>query len=246
MTEEQIKENIVRVHEELAEAERKAGRDAGSVKLCAVSKFHSASEVIAAVRSGQLLFGENRVQEACSKFSEIGDLLSRDVAPGVRPELHIIGTLQLNKVRKAVEAASCIQSVDREELLAEIEKRCAAIGKTMKVFFEIHTGEESKAGYGDEKTLYASLENCCLGKYPHVIPSGLMTMAPFTEDKELVRKSFVTLRELREKFRKTFPALDLCELSMGMSGDYDIAIEEGATIVRIGTAIFGERLYTKN
>ncbi|MCR5623559.1 MAG: YggS family pyridoxal phosphate-dependent enzyme [Treponema sp.] len=236
MTEEQIKENIDRIHEELADAERKAGREAGAVKLCAVSKFHAAADVVAAIKAGQLLFGENRVQEACSKFTEIGGMPLQCV-----PELHIIGTLQLNKVKKAVEVASCIQSVDREELLAEMEKRCASLGKDIRVLFELHTGEESKAGYADEKALYASLENCAKGCYPHVIPSGLMTMAPFTEDESLVRKSFSTLRQLREKLSKDFPSLRLDELSMGMSGDYRIAVEEGSTMVRIGTAIFGPR-----
>ncbi|MBQ9537695.1 MAG: YggS family pyridoxal phosphate-dependent enzyme [Treponema sp.] len=236
-----IKENLCRVLSDLADAERESGRDAGSVKLCAVSKFHSAGEVMAAIDAGQLLFGENRVQEACAKFADISARLAA-AGSAQKPELHIIGSLQLNKVKKAVEAASCIQSVDREELLSEIEKRCAASGKTIKVFFEIHTGEESKAGYTDEKDLYASLENCAKGLYPHVIPSGLMTMAPFTDDEPLVRKSFSSLRLLRERLAKDFPSLPLVELSMGMSGDYRIAVQEGSTMVRIGTAIFGPRV----
>ncbi len=232
-----IKDNLDMVRSDLAEAERKAGREPGSVKLCAVSKFHPVDAVREAVGAGQLLFGENRVQEAYAKFTELGKM---DLG-GSTPELHIIGTLQLNKVKKAVEIASCIQSVDREEVLAEIEKRAAAIGKTMKVFFELHTGEESKAGYDDEKALYVSLENCAKGLYPHVRASGLMTMAPLTEDEALVRKSFSTLRQLRDRIAKDFPSLPVSELSMGMSGDYRIAVEEGSTMVRVGTAIFGSR-----
>ena len=252
MTDGDIQENLARVLADLADAAKAAGRQSSDVKLCAVSKFHAVSEILAAVKAGQLLFGENRVQEAYAKFTEIGGLAAAGSIPGVpgnepgnktivKPQLHIIGTLQLNKVKKAVEIASCIQSVDREDVLAEIEKRCAALGKTIQVLFEIHTGEESKAGYGDEKSLYASLENCAKGVYPHVIPSGLMTMAPFTEDEQLVRNSFSSLRELHGKITRDFPSLPMTELSMGMSGDYRIAVEEGSTMVRIGTAIFGPR-----
>ena len=253
MTDGDIQENLARVLSELVDAARAAGRQGSDVKLCAVSKFHAVSEILAAVKAGQLLFGENRVQEAYAKFTEIGNLAAAGSIPsvqsdatlgekpGCKPELHIIGTLQLNKVKKAVEIASCIQSVDREDVLAEIEKRCAALGKTIRVLFEMHTGEESKAGYADEKSLYTSLENCAKGAYPHVIPSGLMTMAPFTEDELLVRKSFSTLRELSGKIARDFPSLPMTELSMGMSGDYRIAVEEGSTMVRIGTAIFGPR-----
>lgn len=236
MTENDIKENLSKVLSDLADAAKASGRRPENVRLCAVSKFHPQEEILAAARAGQVLFGENRVQEAYSKFTELA-------AIGGDPlELHIIGTLQLNKVKKAVEIASCIQSVDREEVLAEIEKRASALGKSIKILFEMHTGEESKAGYEDEVALYASLENCAKGLYPHVIPSGLMTMAPFTENEVLVRKSFSTLRQLREKIGRDYPSLPVTELSMGMSGDYKLAVEEGSTMVRIGTAIFGPRV----
>lgn len=242
MTENEIKENLGKVLSDLADVTKASGRSPEDVRLCAVSKFHPLDEILAAVKAGQLLFGENRVQEAYSKFTELEGRVPSGEFPGGKPELHIIGTLQLNKVKKAVEIASCIQSVDREEVLSEIEKRSSAIGKSIKVLFEMHTGEESKAGYADEADLYASLENCARGAYPHVIPSGLMTMAPFTEDEALVRKSFSSLRLLREKIGRDFPSLPMTELSMGMSGDYRIAVEEGSTMVRIGTAIFGPRV----
>ena len=158
-----------------------------SVRLVAVSKFHPAESVEEAFRAGQVLFGENRVQEAAAKFDE---LRSR----GIEPELHIIGSLQRNKVKEAVRIASCIQSVDRMELLSEIEKRCVQLGKAVDVLLEIKTGEETKSGF-----------------------------------------TYLMAAE--------FPGLDFGELSMGMSGDYRIAVEEGSTMVRIGTAIFGERDY---
>ena len=235
----QIAENLKTILNKIREIEKKADRAENSVKLVAVSKFHPAEAVIEATSAGQNLFGENRVQEAAAKFDEIR-------AKGINPDLHIIGSLQRNKVKEAVRIASCIESVDRIELLEEIEKQAAKVDKNIEILFEVHTGEDSKAGFTSEEELSLAIERCAKGDFPHVMPKGFMTMAPFTEDKELVRKSFVTLRELREKFQKVFPSLNLCELSMGMSGDYEIAIEEGATIVRIGTAIFGERLYAKN
>ncbi|MGN0728275.1 YggS family pyridoxal phosphate-dependent enzyme [Treponema sp.] len=239
MTAEEIAENLENIKSQIAEAELKSGRAGGSVKLCAVSKFHPAEAVTAAMGCGQFLFGENRVQEAYTKFHEISEL------SGKNPELHIIGSLQSNKVKKAVEISACIQSVDREELLQEIEKQCAKLEKSIKVFFEFHTGEDSKSGYRNLTELLKSAENCASGIYPHIVPAGLMTMAPFTEDETLIRSSFSALRKAKEKLSAEFPQLEITELSMGMSGDYKIAIEEGSTMVRIGTAIFGEREYPR-
>lgn len=238
MTAEQIAENFESVRNQIKEAEKKSGRNEGCVKLCAVSKFHPAEDVLAALKTGQILFGENRVQEAFAKFTQINSVSK------IKPELHIIGSLQTNKVKKAVEIASCIQSVDREELLAEIEKQCAKFEKKIEVFFEIHTGEDSKSGYKEKSVLLKSVENCANGIYPHIVPKGLMTMAPFTQDEKLIRASFSELRNLKDELNKRFPSLEINELSMGMSGDYKIAIEEGSTLVRIGTALFGERDYS--
>ena len=238
MTAEQIAENFESVRNQIKEAEKKSGRNEGCVKLCAVSKFHPAEDVLAALKTGQMLFGENRVQEAFAKFTQINSVSK------IKPELHIIGSLQTNKVKKAVEIASCIQSVDREELLAEIEKQCAKFEKKIEVFFEIHTGEDSKSGYKEKSVLLKSVENCANGIYPHIVPKGLMTMAPFTQDEKLIRASFSELRNLEDELNKRFPSLEINELSMGMSGDYKIAIEEGSTLVRIGTALFGERDYS--
>ncbi len=229
-----IAQNLNEILSHIRSVEKSAGRKENSVKLVAVSKFHPAESVIEAIEAGQSLFGENRIQEASAKFDEIR-------AKGISCDLHIIGSLQRNKVKEAVRIASCIESADRIELIEEIEKQAAKINKNIEILFEVHTGEESKAGFTSEEELSNAIARCANGDFPHITPKGFMTMAPFTDDKDLVRKSFVTLRNLREKFQKEFPKLDLCELSMGMSGDYEIAIEEGATIVRIGTAIFGER-----
>lgn len=236
-----IKENLEAVLEQIHDAEKKSGRTQGSVKLCAVSKFHPLESLVSAVDAGQMLFGENRVQEACEKFGQLKEKLTLENRS--MPSLHIIGSLQSNKVRKALEYASCIQSVDRESLMVEIEKQCAKMDRTVEIFFEIHTGEESKSGYEGLDQVMVSVENCSNGLYPHLIPSGLMTMAPFTEDESLIRKSFQTLRMYKEKLNAGFPGLPIKELSMGMSGDYIIAIEEGSTMVRVGTAIFGQRVY---
>lgn len=233
-----IKSSLKNVISQIRAAEKLAGRKEGSVRLVAVSKFHPAEAVLEAYAAGQTLFGENRVQEAKAKFGEI-----REEHPDFNLDLHIIGSLQRNKVKDAVKIAGCIESVDRLELIEEIEKQCAKIGKKIEILFELHTGEESKSGYTDETVLEDSIRKIAAGEFPHVAVKGFMTMAPNTEDESLVRKSFSLCREMRDKMAEKFPGLDFSELSMGMSGDFKIAIEEGATIVRIGTAIFGERDY---
>ncbi|MCR5188357.1 MAG: YggS family pyridoxal phosphate-dependent enzyme [Treponema sp.] len=233
-----IKDNLLLIKERIRLAEKKAGRKEGSVKLMAVSKFHPVNEIEELISSGHLLFGENRVQEAKEKFTPL-------IESNSSIKLHIIGQLQTNKVKKAVSLATCIQSLDRIELLKEIEKQAALLNKRIEVLFELHTGEESKSGYQNLEELQESLDYCASGFAPHVIPKGFMTMAPFTSDQSLVRKSFIKLRESAEEMQKLYKQFDLSELSMGMSGDFELAIEEGSTLVRVGTAIFGERDYTK-
>lgn len=223
-----IKENLIKIKEKLP----------NNVGLVAVSKFHGAQEVIEAIEAGQTVFGENRVQEAAAKFDEV-----RKSYPDAR--LRIIGQLQRNKVKEAVRVADAIDSVDRLELLDEIEKQAAKIDKKIQVLFEYHTGEESKSGFADKAPLFEALKKISDGGYPHIQPKGFMTMAPFTEDKDLIRASFKKLKALQEECSKAFPQFDLSELSMGMSGDWEIAVQEGSTMVRIGTAIFGPRDYSK-
>lgn len=219
-----IKENLEIIQENIKNACERSNRKIENVKLVAVSKFHSAEEVQEAYNCGMRYFGENRVQEACEKFTNLE-------LPGA--ELHLIGSLQRNKVKKILPLVSCIQSVDRIELLQEIAKNIEA--KKVSLLLEVHTGEESKQGFTSieeiEKAIDFAIEN-------DLTISGFMTMAPFTDDKEVVRKSFVQLATIAKTMQNKYTDLKLCELSMGMSNDYEIAIEEGATIVRIGTAIF--------
>ena len=242
MQQNNVKENLQIVRDEINEACLKAGRSCNSVKLCAVSKFHPIEAVEEAIKSEQFLFGENRVQEAFEKFKQLKE-------NNYNFNLHIIGSLQTNKVKKALEVASCIQSVDRIELLQEIEKQCCRFnngqGRDIDILFEIHTGEDSKSGYTSKDELKKNLELLAEGNFPHIKCHGLMTMAPFTKDEILIHKSFSTLRELSIELAKDFPLLNFSQLSMGMSGDFKIAIEEGSTMVRIGTAIFGQRDYNK-
>ena len=201
----------------------------------AVSKFHPASAVIQAIEAGQSVFGENRVQEASQKFEEV-----KKSFPNVK--LRIIGQLQRNKVKEAVKIADAIDSVDRIELIEEIEKQAAKLDKQIQVLLELRTGEESKSGFGSQETIFEALKEIA-ERAPHIEPRGFMTMAPFTQDQSLVRAAFKKLKETQEKAQVQFSQFDLRELSMGMSGDWKIAVEEGSTMVRIGTAIFGERDY---
>ena len=232
---EQIKINIEKIRTQIKEAEIKAGRNAGSVKLLAVSKFHPVEAVYDAIAAGQMDFGENRVQEACSKFPEVFQKFQE-------AKLHIIGQLQTNKVKKAVEIASMIESVDRIELVKEIEKQCARLEKKIEILLEFHTGEESKSGFKTEEALEETLEYISSGNAPHIIPRGFMTMAPFTDDEEKIRKSFSIMKQTAEKMQARFKNFNLDELSMGMTHDFEIAIQEGSTEVRVGTAIFGQRI----
>ena len=231
-----MKTRIEDILEKISLACDKSDRKTSDVKLMAVSKFHPVEEILQAYDCGLKLYGENRVQEACSKFSEI-----LQIKPDV--DLHLIGSLQRNKVKNIIPICSCIQSLDRIELAQEIQKQCEKIGKKINVLFEIHTGEDSKSGYQNiddvKKTLdyILSLENSFL------VPTGFMTMAPFTNNESDIRNSFVTLRNLRDKIQSEYSDFNFSELSMGMSQDYQFAIEEGSTLVRIGTAIFGERKY---
>lgn len=231
-----IENNLKEILQKIESAEQKYNRTKGTVKLLAVSKFHPVDAVEKAISAGHLLFGENRVQEAVAKFSDINSF-NKDV------ELHIIGQLQTNKVKKAVSVASCIESVDRIDLLKEIQKQCEKINKKIKILFEVNTAEDSKSGFKNYEDLYEAVKYCADGNTPFVEPIGFMTMAPLTDDEVLIRKSFSSLRKLSEKLQTEFPMFNFSELSMGMSNDYEIAIEEGSTEVRIGTAIFGEREY---
>jgi pyridoxal phosphate enzyme (YggS family) len=223
-----ISERIGRVLDRIARAERRSGRPAGSVKLVAVSKTQPLSLVLEAHAAGLSVFGENYVQEASEKIQGLPDA-----------EWHMIGKLQGNKVRKAVSLFSWIQTADSVKRLAEISRCAVEAGKVLPVLLEVNVGaEESKAGIPPAGLREAAEFSLGL---PGVRVSGLMAIPPFVENPEESRPYFARMRELRERLSREVPGAELRELSMGMSSDFEAAIEEGATMVRVGTAIFGAR-----
>ncbi len=226
-----IAENIAEIRASIRDCESAAGRAAGSVRLLAVSKTFPAQDIAEArAEADQFMFGENRVQELAEKVP----LLPQDI------EWHLIGHLQSNKAAKAAELAHWIHSVDSEKLLLKLQSGAEAAGKTRNILLEYNwTNEAAKSGIRSEKELFVLTETV-LEKCPNLKLKGLMSMAEFGADEKRLRETFANIRKLRDRLEQTF-SLALPELSMGMSGDYKEAILEGATIVRIGTAIFGRR-----
>jgi pyridoxal phosphate enzyme (YggS family) len=222
-------ENLNSIRGRIAAACARAGRDENSVMLLAVSKAHPPETLRAAVDAGQIFFGENKIQEAKAKIP---------LSPG-RARWHFIGHLQSNKVRDAVELFEMIQGVDSLAVAQEISKRAEQAAKTMPILLEVNVaGEGSKFGYAPEKLL-AELEE--LNALPRIEIHGLMAIPPYATVPEKSRPYFQRLHTLKNDCEKILGA-PLPQLSMGMSGDFEVAIEEGATIVRVGTALFGERL----
>ena len=223
-----IAENLNLIRQRIRAACERAGRDADSVLLLAVSKTHPAEAVQAAAACGQIFFGESKIQEAKAKIP---------LCPG-RLRWHFVGHLQSNKARDAVEWFEMIQSVDSLALAREISNRCGQAAKTMPVLIEVNVaGEASKFGCRPEQLL-AELKE--INALPRLAIHGLMTIPPFATAAEKARPYFRRLRELKLQCEEILGA-PLPHLSMGMSGDFEVAIEEGATIVRLGTALFGER-----
>jgi pyridoxal phosphate enzyme (YggS family) len=223
-----LADNLASVQQRIRTACERAGRDPGSVALVAVAKTQPPEVVRAAAELGLTLFGENKVQEAKAKIP---------LCPG-RLRWHFIGHLQSNKCRDAVSLFEMIQSVDSLHLAEEIHKRAEQVAKTMPILLEVNVaGEGSKFGYQPEQML---AELNAINSLSRLEIHGLMAIPPFTPVPEKARPHFRRLRELREQCEQLLGA-PLPHLSMGMSGDFEIAIEEGATIVRIGTALFGER-----
>lgn len=221
-----ITNNLSAVRTRINDAARRAGRDPAEVKLVAVSKTHPTPVLLDAIAAGANVFGENKVQEAESKIAEIG----RSQATW-----HLIGHLQSNKARKAVQMFDCIESLDSLELAQRLERICREEGRErLSVLVQVDlAGEATKSGVseGDLPKLAAFLKGC---KYMSF--EGFMILPPYFDDAEKTRPFFKRLREIRDEI------LPRGELSMGMSHDFEIAIAEGATIVRVGTAIFGERV----
>ncbi|NPB05650.1 MAG: YggS family pyridoxal phosphate-dependent enzyme [Aquificae bacterium] len=230
-TKERLKENLERVKETIRESCLKAGRGADCVKLVGVTKTKPPQLLRWACELGLCTFGENRAQEFLKKWEELKDLPI---------EWHFIGYLQTNKVKYLVDKVALIHSVDRPSLVDELQKRVSKKGiEKFPVLVEVNVGgEETKAGVSPEEA--PRLLEYLLEKAPNLEVRGLMTVPPYRENPEEVRPYFAALRELRDRLEEEF-GLRLPELSMGMSHDYPIAIEEGATIVRVGTAIFGAR-----
>ena len=201
----------------------------------AVSKVHPATALAEAVAAGVTLFGENRVQEFETKREQLRTL---DVKGA---EVHLIGHLQSNKSAKAAELFAAIDSIDSLRLAERLNEAAGKVGKTLPILLEIKLSEEpTKSGLDSESAEARSLLQR-LPNLTHLSMRGLMTIAPLDEDPETARACFRQLRTLRERWSAKFPDLDFRELSMGMSGDFEIAIEEGSTLVRIGTALFGAR-----
>jgi pyridoxal phosphate enzyme (YggS family) len=228
-----ITENIKSLRERIKRKCDEADRDSSGIKLIAVSKTFDVADIEEVYKEGLRDFGENKAQELSSKYEKLGDKIT----------WHFIGHLQRNKVHNVVPAAGYIHSVDSLQLASEINKYAARINKVQKVLLQFKTsGEESKFGIKskNELTELASFSR----ELSNIKVVGLMTIAPLTEDVNTIRQSFRQLRKLRDDLNVDGFGLD--ELSMGMTSDFEIAIEEGATMLRVGSAIFGERDYSKD
>mgnify|MGYP001084844177 CR=1 FL=1 len=227
-----IAANLDQIRSEIAAACRRCGRDPLTVRLLAVSKTHPAEAVQEAVAAGQLLFGENYVQEFLAKAEAVK-------AP---VQWHFIGHLQSNKVKYLPEKVSLIHSVDRLSLAEEISLQWGKRGLTADILVEVNLGGEASKSGVTETELVLLLRQ--LATLPHLAVRGLMTLPPWLDDPEAVRPYFRRLHDLaRQVDSLALPGVTMHELSMGMSHDFAVAIEEGATLVRIGTAIFGQREY---
>jgi pyridoxal phosphate enzyme (YggS family) len=229
----ELRERIASVQACVAAAAHRAGRDPAEITLVAVSKGHEAALVAAAYEAGLRIFGENRVEEAGPKIESLAGRLGPDA------QWHMIGHVQSRKAAQVIPWAACVQSVDGEKLARRLNQFAAEAGKTLPVLLEVNvSGEEAK--YGLAPTAVPALVEA-MAAMPALRLQGLMTVAPITDEPETVRPVFAGLRRLRDELAQRFPTQEWRHLSMGMSGDYEVAITEGATIVRIGTAIFGER-----
>ena len=229
-----IAENIRKVKDRIEKKCIEAKRNPAEIKLIAVSKNFGIEDINEVYNEGLRDFGENRAQELDIKFSQLGN----------KAVWHFIGNLQRNKDRFAVNCSDYIHSVDSLMIATEINKRAGAINKKQKVLLQINTSEEeAKSGLTDYNEIKDLVRYC--NDFPNVKLIGLMTIGPLTEDVNLIRKSFSQLRKIKNRLLNDNFA-NIIELSMGMTSDFEIAIEEGATMLRIGSAIFGERDYTKD
>jgi pyridoxal phosphate enzyme (YggS family) len=227
-----IAANLKHIEERIRSAAKRANRNPDSVRLVAVSKTQPAEAVRAALEAGQQIFGENYVQEFLEKSRQLPETL----------DWHFIGSLQSNKVKYLVGLTALIHSVDRLSLAREIDRQWEKSGKPCDILLQVNiSGEETKSGTSTESLLHLACEVALL---PHIRVRGLMTMPPFFDEPERARPYFRKLKRLSDLLAaEKIPGITMEELSMGMSGDFEVAIEEGATLVRVGSAIFGERYY---
>jgi pyridoxal phosphate enzyme (YggS family) len=231
-----ISEQLEAIRERIAGAARRAGRNPDGVALMAVCKTFPAEAIIEAYKAGQRLFGENKVQEFAEKSTAVAHLADA--------QFHMIGHLQSNKATKAAEIFHAVDSVDSAKLAQRLNDAAEKLGKTLDVLLEVNVGgEEAKSGLSpDSPEIEAILQQAA--SWTRLRLRGLMTVPPYTEDPEGARPHFRALRELRDRLAaRNYPGVALDTLSMGMSHDFEVAIEEGSTCVRVGTAIFGERHY---
>ena len=236
ITKDELKENLKNVEENILAACKKAGRDRSEVKLISVSKTNPNEVLELAYGLGVRVFGENKVQELTGKIDFFNEHYED------QPEWHLIGHLQTNKVKYIVGKVKLIHSVDSEKLAAVIDAESKKKGVVSDILVEINIGnEESKFGIDASETVDLVEK---IAKYPNLRVRGLMCIAPYTDDPEDNRKFFQKIKKLSVDIAdKNIDNVSMCELSMGMTGDYQVAIEEGATYVRVGTGIFGRRNY---
>lgn len=229
-----IADNVAQIRERISQAAARAGRNPGSITLMAVSKVVEPERIRQAYQAGIRVFGENRVQEFEGKAAALAELKEA--------EWHLIGHLQTNKAKKAVELFHAVDSVDSVRLAEKLNQAAQQANRVLPVLIEINVGgEESKSGMAVSSP---ELEEILNGAedFTHIQISGLMTIPPFTEDPQGARPYFRTLRELRDKIAaRNLPHVRMDVLSIGMSHDFEVAIEEGSSCIRVGTAIFGER-----
>ena len=236
-----IKERLELVEERIEAACRRSGRKREEITLMGVTKFHPLERIEAAWKGGVRLFGESRVKEGIEKYTGFWQSHPRDG----KTELHLIGTLQRNKAKAAAAFYDCIQSVDRDSLIEELGILTADRKPPLMIMLEYHTGEDTKSGYTSIDDLCVAAEKVL--SFPGLKPAGLMTMAPLSGDQDIIRPAFRKLLRARDELEKRFPRSSGSNeqpwscLSMGMTGDFEIAIEEGSTMIRIGTLLFGEK-----
>jgi pyridoxal phosphate enzyme (YggS family) len=226
-----IAENLARIKEQIAKAAMRSGRMPDSVKLVGVTKTVDVDRIKEAVSAGLQILGENYVQEARDKIKEVGGEVS----------WHFVGRLQTNKAKYAVKLFDMIQTVDSFKLAKELNRRAQPLGRTIPIIIQVNLASEVSKGGVEPSECISLIKQ--ISELANLQIRGLMTMPPFFDQPERARPYFAQLRELSQEIaRAQLPRVEMNELSMGMSGDFETAIEEGATLVRVGTAIFGERL----